>query len=437
MKCPKCGEELKLGTKFCTKCGANLEEAKAELEAKKKEEQERLAEEKRKEEEAKRLEKEKELEEKKKEEESMAKLEEVMKDEVVEEVKEEQKVPENEFKVKKEDKPKKEKKVKKKKGFFRRFLDWLLLVIIIAAVLIGGMYYLYKQELLPDVISDEIDDFVEKFEFVKDNWKEEKKDDDKKEDEAKEEEKIDWEVEPTLKLDDIKELNDEVSIAEKDGKVGLVSNKTGKIVLDTKYDRISILDIYKVNEDMSTAKEGIVIQEGEKYYTVDSKFQKSDEVNVVGRGGGVEYYYDHFNEIVYDVELGADKHVNIPESELKKGESKLYVCTDMEMVTIDGKSAKDDELGNSFELDFDKSKVYDKGYFDTTTGKLMIDCVYEEAEEFSEGYAAVKKDGKAGFIDEKGKTVVDFKFENTRSIHNGLAWAKKDGKWGLIKPEIK
>ena len=40
MKCPNCGEELKQGAKFCTKCGTNIEEAletraKEELEARK------------------------------------------------------------------------------------------------------------------------------------------------------------------------------------------------------------------------------------------------------------------------------------------------------------------------------------------------------------------------------------------------------------------
>ena len=82
-----------------------------------------------------------------------------------------------------------------------------------------------------------------------------------------------------------------------------------------------------------------------------------------------------------------------------------------------------------------KSEVYDKGYFDLNTGKLVINCDYEDAYDFSEGYAAVKKDGKAGFIDGDGKTVVDFKFDETRSVHDGLAWAKKDGKWGMIEVE--
>ncbi len=426
MKCPKCSQELKEGTKFCTKCGVNLAEAQEEMLAKKREEEN-----------LKRIEQEKLEEAKRKEEEDKLKLQELREEEKTkndensgEKSNEVEQEKEDEFKVKKEEKePEKNKKTKKKKGFFRKLLDKIILIIIIAAILIGGVYYLYKEELLPDFISDQIEELVEKFNFVKENT-------DKleyKEAEKKDEEKIDWEVEPSIEADDIISFNDILSIIKKDGKFGLISNETGKVVLEPKYDSVLNIERYKVSEEMSTAKEGIVLQEGDKYYSVDSKYQKADEVYVIGSEGEPEYYYDHNDEVVYESILGCEKYTPVSESSLN-GKSKLSVCTNLDIVTIDGRSAKDDDLTKEgFEIDFDKTKIYDKGYFDVTTGKLIINCDYEEAEEFSEGYAAVKKEGKAGFIDENGETVVEFYFENTRSIHNGLAWVKKDGKWGLVK----
>ena len=47
--------------------------------------------------------------------------------------------------------------------------------------------------------------------------------------------------------------------------------------------------------------------------------------------------------------------------------------------------------------------------------------------------AAVKKNGKAGFINSKGETVVPFIFEETRNCYDGKAWVKYNGLWGVIK----
>ena len=66
---------------------------------------------------------------------------------------------------------------------------------------------------------------------------------------------------------------------------------------------------------------------------------------------------------------------------------------------------------------------------DLAKGELVLNCDYDEALDFSEGYGAVKTDNKAGFIDEDGKEIGKFDYDETRSVHNGLAFAKKDGKW--------
>lgn len=61
------------------------------------------------------------------------------------------------------------------------------------------------------------------------------------------------------------------------------------------------------------------------------------------------------------------------------------------------------------------------------------DHSYEDAKPFNpEGYAAVKQDGKWGYIDAKGELKIDFRFEEAKSFGRHLAAVKEDDRWGYI-----
>lgn len=75
--------------------------------------------------------------------------------------------------------------------------------------------------------------------------------------------------------------------------------------------------------------------------------------------------------------------------------------------------------------------------------RLEIALLYENAMDFSEGFAAVKKDGKWGYINEKGVTAIPCDFDSCAaadamssdcafSFRNGLAPVSKNGKFGII-----
>ena len=75
--------------------------------------------------------------------------------------------------------------------------------------------------------------------------------------------------------------------------------------------------------------------------------------------------------------------------------------------------------------------------------RLEIALLYENAMEFSNGMAAVKKDGKWGYINEGGVTVIPFDFESCAAadamsrdcafgFRGGLAPVCKGGKFGII-----
>ena len=58
---------------------------------------------------------------------------------------------------------------------------------------------------------------------------------------------------------------------------------------------------------------------------------------------------------------------------------------------------------------------------------VMITPQYEDADSFNEGLAAVKKDGKWGYIDETGKTVIPFEYDYAFPFSEGLAVVAKYG----------
>lgn len=72
------------------------------------------------------------------------------------------------------------------------------------------------------------------------------------------------------------------------------------------------------------------------------------------------------------------------------------------------------------------------GYIDQN-GKVVIPFTYEEeADNFSEGLALVKKDGKSGYIDKKGDVVIPFQFDGANKFRTGLAAVNRGEESGFI-----
>lgn len=99
-----------------------------------------------------------------------------------------------------------------------------------------------------------------------------------------------------------------------------------------------------------------------------------------------------------------------------------------------------------------KFVLNDKFGFIDKNGKIVVTPIYEDAEDFSEGLAAVAiKDDidsvtKWGYIDKSGVVKIDFQFINHKNIitskplsfNEGLAFASSDGeKWGYINKDGK
>ncbi|MDF2804731.1 MAG: hypothetical protein K0S61_4636 [Anaerocolumna sp.] len=82
-----------------------------------------------------------------------------------------------------------------------------------------------------------------------------------------------------------------------------------------------------------------------------------------------------------------------------------------------------------------KSKANNNGYeygFLDQKGKEAVPLIYDDAQGFSEGLAAVRKDGKCGYVDKTGKVIIPFVYDSAWSFSDGFARVIKDKKWYYI-----
>lgn len=90
-----------------------------------------------------------------------------------------------------------------------------------------------------------------------------------------------------------------------------------------------------------------------------------------------------------------------------------------------------DELGRSYAQGSVFVKKGDSVYL-FVDGK-QAEGAYEDAKPFGEqGYAAVKKNGKWGFINTAAEVIIDYQFEDARSFSQHLAAVKESEFWGYI-----
>jgi hypothetical protein len=72
------------------------------------------------------------------------------------------------------------------------------------------------------------------------------------------------------------------------------------------------------------------------------------------------------------------------------------------------------------------------GYIDIS-GKIVIQCQYENANEFSEGLAWVKMNGLYGFIDKNGNQIIKCKYKEAHNFSGGIVAVKElSGYWSLL-----
>ena len=88
---------------------------------------------------------------------------------------------------------------------------------------------------------------------------------------------------------------------------------------------------------------------------------------------------------------------------------------------------------NEFKEDLSSVKSKDNkcGFIDRN-GKIVIPFEYEDAGNFSEGFASVKKDGKWGYISRSGEMKIPFEFDEASDFSEEYAVVSKNGEAGFI-----
>lgn len=135
----------------------------------------------------------------------------------------------------------------------------------------------------------------------------------------------------------------------------------------------------------------------------------------------------------YDSVVMDDKEIayRYERSFVKSGNS--YIMIDSKGTQI-GDSYEDAKLFNTGGV-FAAVKKNGKWGFVDNNGEMIIEPIYDDARSFTSELAAVKKNGVWGFIDMEGNTAVDFIFEDARDFSsNGCCFVKtKDGYWALLR----
>lgn len=88
----------------------------------------------------------------------------------------------------------------------------------------------------------------------------------------------------------------------------------------------------------------------------------------------------------------------------------------------------------AFGINTEEGRLYG---FVNRQGKVVIQPIYKEVRDFSNGMAAVSTSEGWGFINPKGKMVIAPTFSSADSFHEGLAAINIKGKWGYINPSGK
>ena len=71
------------------------------------------------------------------------------------------------------------------------------------------------------------------------------------------------------------------------------------------------------------------------------------------------------------------------------------------------------------------------GYINTK-GEQIVECKFDYVSDFKDGLAIVEKDDKYGCINTKGEQIVECKFDYVSDFKDGLAIVEKDDKYGCI-----
>lgn len=405
MKCPKCNEDLEEGMKFCTKCGANIEEAlkeKEELEKKKAKEQE----------EKNKIEEEEKLKEQKNQE--IVENKEKSEQEKIE-VNNEPKEYKNNDKVDPADSKNEKSKKKSKK---KVFIIIVIIILLLAGLGVGAWWYLSNNQV------EESEDKVLEWGDV---YLEVLNDTDKLEDMDNQKIQLcdlDKDSIPELIIYGIKNASEYIANIYKLNDKNEVD--TIRVSLDNEFDLRLVYDAYKDDyiwyavskKDNDTKVYNLNIENGE---------YNSEEVDLNFGSDSLEIEDNYSGKIDFDKNASEDDKKNMLEQATDE-----YVSND-EMITDE---VKDDVenikiLHNVKKLDSSKDVVYSAVSKKINGNSYKYPCINIDSEDVKKMNDEIKKEygfpssiNSTNYIDHIGLEIeeISYSYVINENILSVLVW---------------
>lgn len=216
---------------------------------------------------------------------------------------------------------------------------------------------------------------------------------------------------------------------------GLIDNSGNEVVKPDFEDRLQVLDDYILVRDKD-GKWGYLNSKGEQ--VIEYVFEKAGNfseglapVYAEGKWGYIDKQGNFAIEPAFDE---AEKFVK--GSALVRKDGKAY------FIDKDGMAVKEADIYYTDIYDFCEQmaavKVDGKYGFINENMELAVEAEFDDYKDFSEGFAVVGKkisgsyDTVYGFVDKSGNWLVEPSFTNAESFKDGLARVWKSGKMGYI-----
>ena len=240
---------------------------------------------------------------------------------------------------------------------------------------------------------------------------------------------------------------------EKDGKKGLL-DYNGNVILPCEYDgiyndfRYSYRGIvYFTIGDSSNRKIGLIDKDGivllpAEYDAVIYFNNGIIGIEKNGKSGYIHKNGKKITELIYDV-FEREYGLYVKDYEFIHGIKQVKLNGKYGFIDEKGKTVvpcKYDDVINIYNYELVTLKKDDKWVLADINGNLLttFEFEYDSPYFYSNGLAAVIKDGKYGYIDTTGKTVIPCEYDYVNNyFHEGLVEVIKDGKYGLINEDGK
>lgn len=231
------------------------------------------------------------------------------------------------------------------------------------------------------------------------------------------------------------------AVVEQDGKFGLI-NEAGQVLIDPMYDHIGVFDETGSYAPVRVGDvEYFINQKNEPALTFDGAYENlgifskgAATVSVKGTYGYIDTK-SHHSDFLWDYTgpiyngMGA----------VQKDGKWALVDLNLEELT---EYCYDDIARNEFGICSAQKNVFvkegEKWAMLGENASFVASAIYEDVKPFADGcgYAAVKKDGKWGFVTFLSSELREFSFEDAKSFCGELAAVKNDDKWGVIDTSL-